>query len=136
MLGILLLVSASVFLSRWEHERNLPKTWISKGVTPPPDLESALALIRAELAFAGVNPKRFGGVIEWVDGPFMLGNIKAAGAVMSFETPLLKLTKFDKVWESALAHEMAHVYLGLADGDEKLYKWTNETNAALKSMLS
>lgn len=128
----LILGSAAFFkIKKWLELKSLTK-WVHIG-TPPVDTDIALKVIYDRLT---VKPERWGGVITWVDGPFDVvsseGKIKAAGVVDSFEYPKVRLTKFADVEKTALAHEFAHVYEKLRDGDPKLYEWVNATNNIIK----
>lgn len=125
---IIIVGSAAYFkIKRYLELKNLTH-WVHRGV-PPKDVDIALQVIYDRLTN---KPKRWGGIITWVDGPFFVDSIKAAGVVDSFEYPKIRLTKFDDIEKTALAHELAHVYEKLVDGDSKLYEWVNQTNTMIR----
>lgn len=121
------------FIYKYWKRAHYPKTWIHIG-TPPAHVDLALGVIKSQL---DKEPKRWGGTITWVDGPFQipsggLETIMAAGCVDSFEEPRIRLTLFKEVEQTALAHELCHVYNMYPDGDQRLNEFVSRCNTLIK----
>jgi hypothetical protein len=115
-----------------------PTTWIHVGLPPPAGVEKALEVIKSQMpTWNG----RWGGTIEWVKDPFLVGTVLAAGTVDEFEEPRLRLMYNVDVTKTALAHELHHVWQTkyekskIWDGDP-LYAWVYETNQKIRMALS
>lgn len=90
------------------------KEWKHYGL-PPADVEIALAVIKEHVGKLFPEQKRdwrfwFGGKIVWVDEPYMACGKLVAGTVENFLTPQIKAVRFLRVWQTALAHEILHIY--------------------------
>lgn len=92
-----------------KQEETWPMTWIHVGLSAPPGIETALSVIQR--ATPGMPQA---GTIEWVDGPFLLDptypGVLVAGTVESYRPIHIKLMYFDRPENTALAHELGHVW--------------------------
>ena len=85
---------------------------------------------------------RYGGGIEWVREPFMVGTIKAAGTVDDFHEPRVRVLYNADVSKTALAHEIFHVWQDkyeknrVNDGDPELYQWVASTNDKIRAAMA
>jgi hypothetical protein len=145
---ILLCVATAVFVllrrraaakALAEKRANYPTKWIHVGLAPPPGVEKALEVIKSQMpSWTG----RYGGTVEWVKDPFMVGTVLAAGTVDEFEEPRIRLMYNDDVTKTALAHEINHVWQAryekskIWDGNPLLYAWVYETNQKIRTALS
>ena len=114
------------------REAAYPTTWVHIGA-PVPHADLALEVIYKSLA---VPPKRWGGLIEWVDGPFMCGKIRAAGCLVDDATPKITLMRIEPIECCALAHEVKHwvSYLegkGYQEGAPEFKEWVAKTNVEI-----
>lgn len=140
LVGLLLVIGGVLVFVLWRKHKNLPKSWVHQGVTPPLGVETALRVISR---FTPGLPQA--GYIEWVYGPFMVGGyppIKAAGAMLGLEPTRIMLTYFDKVEQSALAHEVGHAWnevtkqgFGESPADARFVAWINTVNTAIAKEL-
>lgn len=108
---------AYLLWKRWKakkQEETWPTTWVHTGVSPPPGIETALAVIQR--ATPGMPQA---GTIEWINGPFSLDamypGFLVAGTVDSYKPIKIRLMYFDKPEKTALAHELGHVWSALTD---------------------
>jgi hypothetical protein len=118
----------------WAH----PKKWIVTGKSPA-GFDVAMGII------SRFTPGlKQAGYIEWVDGPFMVTEInKWAAGVLSGTDPIrIKLTFFDLIENSALAHEMDHAWRLMTTGetpepadDKMVAAYINEVNARIARAL-
>jgi hypothetical protein len=125
------LVATPLYI-RWnraKQEATYPKAWVRTG-REPAGVDIALEVIKL------MAPKemRFGGYIEWVDGPFMCGYVQAAGCLIDRHTPVIKVMYFDLVEKTALAHEIGHYY-GFIDGDPAFQQWIASVNTEIARRL-
>ena len=116
-----------------------PTTWVHVGLPPPKGVDKALEIIKKEMpTWTG----RYGGTIEWVKDPFMVGMIKAAGTVDDFGEPRIRLMYNDDITKTALAHELHHVWQvkyeqsKIMDGDPLLYAWVYATNTKIRAAMA
>lgn len=118
-----------------------PKTWVSVGLTPPEGWETALGIIRA-----AYDKLPAFGTIEWVAGPYTLPDgTRAAGDVVTFDPPHVRVMYISPVEQSALSHEMLHiddcyrfgrnVYPRESPGSKDFVAEFSKVNAAIKAAL-
>jgi hypothetical protein len=127
---VIALVSFVIYEIYFRSTLHRPVSWEHRGV-PPEHIDIALDVIRELLPS---RPGRWGGVIEWVDTIFELpyGQGMAAGLVVDSRTPEIRVTRFPDVWDTALAHELVHVFAGYADGDARLVPLFSKMNEEIE----
>jgi len=121
-----------------ERKRRAPTVWLHVGRLPPKGVHEALRVIVE--AAPGLPDC---GTIDWVDGPYELPPMgRVAGHVVSFDPTYIRVTYFENVEQSALAHELGHVWRKLTGQsaaepaqDPEFGKWIATTNAAIRKAL-
>jgi hypothetical protein len=126
----------------WRKEHGAPLGWRHVG-TPPQGVDHALEALR-DLC----SGMRWGGTIEWVEGPLHIGrgaacdDLSAHGQVLDFRKHRIRLQRFPEVWETSLAHEIHHLWRYAVDGQhdepegEGFRRWVNDANSAIASATS
>ena len=104
----------------------------------PANVSVALGVIRDMLP---TQPKRWGGYVHWVWTPIEYTDYDgkkhaAGGIVVNDTTPEVKVQFFKNVWETALAHELIHVFTGWADGDPRIQSLVQKMNDEIKKRLA
>ena len=114
--------------------KSFPAWWTMKGEAPP------MTGVALDIIKQNTPGMKYYGSIEWVKGPFMdgLSSQLLAGLVQSFYPPTIKLMYFEKVEQSALAHEIGHVWRAQTDragtepaADPEFAKWLADVNAQI-----
>lgn len=108
-IGFCLLV-ITVALLVWQYrmrkdDEAIPNKWIHIGVKPE-GVDDYLKTLRP------LFPRSFkwGGTIEWVDGPFLIrGNMRVWGVVINEYTHHVKVARRVPVQITALEHEIKHL---------------------------
>lgn len=126
-------------LVTWRTQHGVPRSWRQVG-SPPPGVEQALQVLR-DLC-PGMP---WGGTIEWVAGP--VGSAPAAGiaieggSILDLRKHRLRLQRASRVWETALARAIHHLWLHATSGereapeDESFRRWVNDANSAIASSV-
>lgn len=140
LLGVALFIGAA-FLAikriKARKQANLPTTWVTSGKAPAFQAE-ALQIIAKHTP--GMPQA---GLITWVEGPFQLGpNHMAAGVTWSANPINVQLTYADKIYETALVHELGHAWsmltnqgFGESPADMRFVKWISDLNAEIKQKV-
>ena len=125
----------------WFARRRTPRTWTHVG-TPPPEVEKALGVLH------DLCPgMQWGGTIEWVDA--LPGKAKsppdgtpsALGEVLDYEANRIRIVRHSEVWETALAHEIHHLWQHATTGkryeleNEAFRRWVNDANSMIATEL-
>jgi hypothetical protein len=125
-----------LFLVAWYGQRRTPRSWTHVGA-PPPGADKALRVLH------DLCPgMAWGGTIEWVDGPALDGasrtNIGTSGGeVLDFDAHRIRLLRHPDVWETAIAHEMHHLWRYSTTGkrdeleNEAFRRWVNDANSMI-----
>jgi hypothetical protein len=113
ILTLVAIVAGVALVARWNWQRKHPTKWTIKG-TPPHGLREALAVISR---FTPGMPQA--GTIEWVEGYFVVKEINkpAAGVMYGVEPIHIKLTYFERIEQTALAHECDHAWRVITTGE-------------------
>jgi hypothetical protein len=131
----LMLGAAGLALFYRRREASWPTTWTEVG-SPPVASARALRILDA-LAPA---PVRSGGTVEWVDGPFASFGLTVAGVMVSALPIRVKVARWERVEQTALAHEIGHafwtqLYGTDGEGDVRFLAWVTRANAVLSAAL-
>jgi hypothetical protein len=115
--------------------------WTSIGVSPPPGFEVAMEVIKSRLDWVPPDKATYGGVIQWVAEPYYSGGQKVAGTLESLQVPHIKVVAFPYIWETALAHEILHIYwfrcYGTSgDGQGDFYSMVSQINRDIRARLA
>jgi hypothetical protein len=118
------------------YKKRQPKNWYCKGVAPPFFWE-AIAIMAKQIGLPQA------GYIEWVIGPFMIGQTKAAGAMLGTQPIRIKVMYVDPIDQSALAHELVHakneldgIYDSCTSHTPEFYSRVMAANAAVREAMA
>lgn len=143
-LGLTLAVTGGLIAwARWRRrviEASYPSSWTHRGEVPP-GADVALEVLGDMLP----APRRWGGVVTWYPEPFKC-LIAATGGwsywaycngiVADADVPELWVVSSDRVEETALAHEVAHLVFDVPDPmPDDVQAWVIEANVRIARAL-
>ena len=132
--GLMLGAAGLAYFYR-RREARWPTSWEHVG-TPPAGADVAIRLLEA----LAPGPVRSGGTVEWVEGPFTSFGVPVAGILIDSLPVRVRVTRWERVEQSALAHEVAHAWWEQlhersGEGDADFVAWVARANRVIATAL-